>query len=125
MSLPPQYPLEFVVGDTHRLQIRVDDPDPDSPDPENPIMVPRPLTGWSAAAQIRKAKSDTAVLATFEIENELGVDGFIYLYLTPAESRKTGVTTKAFWDLELTDPNGDVETILAGPVKPVPDVTRV
>jgi hypothetical protein len=123
-ALYPPYTLEFVAGDTVRLKVVVEDPDPDSPDPLNPIMIPRDLTGYTAHSQIRKSYKDSLVLASFEVSG-LGVDGVINLRLPPAESQLLYLVTKAAWDLQLTDPYGDVDTILGGPVKPKGDVTRV
>jgi hypothetical protein len=124
-SYYPTYTLAFVTGDTVKRRILIQDPDPSSPDPENPVMIPRDLTGYSARAQVRVSPSDPAPVATLDCSG-LGVDGYIYLELTPAESAKCVVLPKGSynWDLELTDPDGNVETVLGGPVKPKGDYTK-
>jgi hypothetical protein len=121
-ELYPTYTLEFVTGDTVRRRIQMVDPDPDSPDPDNPVLIPRNLTGWSGRAQIRKStKKDAPLITTFTLTG-FGSDGYMYMYLPPSESKK--VTRSCGWDLELTDPSGDVETVLGGPVEPKGEYTQ-
>lgn len=116
--------LEWIVGDALRFWLTIEDPDPDSPDPENPIMVPRNLTGWTVAAQIRKStKLADPVLAVFEF-NTLDETGEIAAYLTSEESTKLDGVRAGRWDLQLTDPSGDPETIMYGPASPAGQVTR-
>jgi hypothetical protein len=122
LELYPEYSLEFVIGDTVRRTIKIVDPDPDSPDPQNPVLIPRNLMGWSGRAQIRKSRKKDAALITTLTLTGFGSDGFIYLYLPPTESKK--VLRTCGWDLELTDPSGDVETILGGPVVPEGEYTQ-
>lgn len=122
LELYPEYSLEFVIGDTVRRTIQIVDPDPDSPDPQNPVLIPRNLMGWSGRAQIRKSRKKDAALITTLTLTGFGSDGFIYLYLSPTESKK--VLRTCGWDLELTDPSGDVETILGGPVVPEGEYTQ-
>lgn len=116
--------LLWTVGDALRFWVRIVDPDPDSPDPENPVMIPRNLTGYSAAAQIRKStkKSDPIIAAfAFTIDNEAGV---IEAYLSKVESTKLDGVLAGRWDYQLTDPSDDPLTIMAGPAKPAGQVTR-
>lgn len=116
--------LIWVAGDALRFRLRIVDPDPDSPDPENPVMIPRDLTGYTVAAQVRKTvKKDSPLLAEFSF-NALDSTGVIDAYLAPVESQKLRDTTSAVWDFQLTDPGGDPRTIMAGPAKPKGDVTR-
>lgn len=119
----PEYTLRFVAGDTVRRRILIEDPDPESPDPENPIYSPRPLTGWTGRSQIRKSPASEEVLAEFTVS---GFDetGIVELYLSPEQSQPLGPLSSAAFDLELTSPAGDVDTVLGGPVKPKQDVTR-
>lgn len=118
----PIYPLKFVSGDAYELPVQVVDPDPDSPDPDDPVLIPRNLTGWSVIAQIRRtARLDAPLVATFAVSG-LGTDGMINLYLSPTESRK--VDRECGWDLQLTDPSGKPQTILGGPVIPQGDYSR-
>ena len=121
---PQQVPLYWVAGDALRFWLTIVDPDPESPDPENPVMVPRNLTGWTVAAQIRKNnKPATELLAEFDFA-VLGEDGVIAAYLPPDESEKLRGTSSAVWDFQLTDPEGDPLTIIAGSAQPDGDVTR-
>lgn len=122
--------LEWIVGDALRFWLTIEDPnpdyDPDLPeDPDtNPQMKPRDLTGWSVAAQIRKStKLADPVLAVFEF-NILDETGEIAAYLTPEESTKLDGVRAGRWDLQLTDPSGDPETIMYGPAAPAGQVTR-
>lgn len=116
--------LEWIVGDALRFWLTITDPDPDSPDPENPVMIPRDLTGWTVAAQIRKSTKPTdSVLASF-VFNTLDETGEIAAYLTPVESTKLDGIRAGRWDLQLTDPSGDPETIMYGPAQPAGQVTR-
>lgn len=118
----PIYPLKFVSGDTVRRTVQVVDPDPASLDPDNPTMIPRNLAGWTAKAQIRKTtKKDAPLIATIELSG-FGADGKIEMYLAPSESNK--IVRECGWDFELTDPSGDVNTILGGPVIPEGDYSR-
>ena len=128
---PKKVTLIWVAGDALRFRLRIVDPDPDwvNPDPEadppnTPDMIPRDLTGWSVAAQIRKdAKKASPLLAEF-IFNDLDDTGVILPYLTAQESEKLRDITAAKWDFQLTDTLGDPLTIMAGPARPAGDVTR-
>lgn len=124
IPLYPEYAMRFVCGDTWRRRVQVTDPDPDSPDPENPIMIGRNLDGYSYRAQVRaNTKVTTSITATLEVTvDQSEENGWIILHLPPDESQK--VTRRSGWDLEQTDPNGDVETILGGPSDPTGDYTR-
>lgn len=116
--------LEFIVGDALRFELLITDPDPDSVDPDNPDFLPRNLTGWTAASQIRKSKKlSDPIIAQFEF-NELDESGEIYAYLTPEESSKLDGLSAGRWDFQLTDPSGDPLTIIYGPAKPAGQVTR-
>lgn len=116
--------LLWVAGDAVRFRILVQDPDPSSPDPENPDYIPRDLTGWTAAAQIRRKLNDETLLASFEI-NDLDDTGYIQCYLPKDQSELCRGISSAFWDLQLTDTLGDPLTITGGPARPQGDVTRV
>jgi hypothetical protein len=121
---PQSVRLIFVAGDALRFWITIKDPDPDSPDPDNPVMVVRNLTGYTVAAQIRKnTKADTPLLAEFSF-NTLDNTGVIAAYLTKTESEKLRGTSSAVWDFQLTDTEGDPLTLMAGPALAAADVTR-
>lgn len=122
-QLPEEYNLEFWAGDVVRFSTYLQDPDPDSPDPENPVMVIRDLTDHTVRAQVRKTAKESEVLAVIDTEI-LANKIYITLEKTPSESLRALGGRKGHWDLELTDPNGDPETILAGWVLAKLDVTR-
>ncbi len=116
--------LEWIVGDFLEFWLTITDPDPDSPDPENPVMVIRNLTGWTVAAQIRKdVKLASPVIAEFSFD-DLDESGEIHAMLTGEESSKLDGYRAARWDLQLTDPSGKPQTIMYGPAKPEGQVTR-
>lgn len=122
----PIYDLRFVTGDYVKRRVLFEDPDPDSPDPDNPIMIPRNLTGYTARAQVRvSTKRDATILATFDAtvgEDDDPENGIIVIELQPEESARCVKTSG--WDLELTDPDGHPETVLGGKVLPKLDYTR-
>lgn len=123
--------LLWVVGDALRFTLRIVDPDPDWVDPDpnadppnTPDMVPRDLTGWTVASQIRKStKKDDPILAEFSF-NVLDNTGVISAYLSPVESTKLDGVSSAKWDYQIVDPSGDPQTVMAGPAKPLGQVTR-
>lgn len=116
--------LIFIVGDAFRFDLTILDPDPESPDPENPVMVPRNLTGWTVSAQIRKSrKVADPIIAQFEF-NDLDDSGQIAAYLTHEESTKLDGLSAGRWDFQLTNPEGDPQTIMYGPARPAGQVTR-
>lgn len=116
--------LIFIVGDALRFWLTITDPDPESPDPENPIMVVRDLTGWTVASQIRKSTKKTdPILAAFEF-NTLDSTGVIAAYLSSEESTKLEGLKSGRWDYQLTDPAGEPQTIMYGPAMPSGQVTR-
>lgn len=120
----PKARLEFTSGDSVDFDILIQDPDPDSPDPENPVMIPRNLTGWSGRGEIRKsAKKDAELWSTFMVTVvEPASSGLLHVSLTPEESSKA--RKAGGWDIELTSPSGHVETIMGGPVDPEEDYTQ-
>lgn len=121
----PTYDLKFVTGDYYRRQILTEDPDPDSPDPSNPVMIPRNFTGWSARAQIRKnTKRDTPITAVIQVSLGLvdPTDGYIVIELLEEESIKC--VERGGWDLELIDPSGKPDTVMGGKSLPKLDYTH-
>jgi hypothetical protein len=119
------YDFLFVTGDYVRRSVLFEDPDPGSPDPENPVMIPRDFTGWTARAQVRaNTKRETEILATFTVTVGFvdPTDGYIILELPELESEKC--IKKCGWDLELTNPAGEAETVLGGFVISKLDYTR-
>lgn len=121
---PQKVALIFVVGDALRFRLRIVDPDPDSIDPDDPDMIPRDLSDWSVAAQIRKStKVADPVISEFTF-SDLDETGVIDAYLSPEESTKLEGLKAGRWDYQLIDPSGDILTIMAGLATPAGQVTR-
>lgn len=118
--------IHYVAGDALRFKATVTYRDPLDPGPDDaPNMIPYPLVGYTAAAQIRRSfKKDSALIATFTIENTLNGTGEILVYLPPDQSELLRGFSSAAWDLQITDDNDDPLTIMGGPVKPKGDATR-
>lgn len=119
------YDLKFVTGDYKKWRIFTQDPDPNSPDPQNPVMIPRNFTGWSGRAQIRiNTKRESPIEASLVVT--LGevdpTDGWIIIEIMDLESAKC--IKPGGWDLELTDPSGHPETVMGGKALPMLDYTR-
>jgi hypothetical protein len=83
---------------------------------------PIPLTGWTYRAQIRKKATDKNVMKTLDVTQDPFLTNRLVLRLSSDEAE--GLTTSGVWDLELTDPDGTVQTVLAGKVTVILDVTR-
>lgn len=102
--MPATHALDLYRGDTWRQRFIVSD---------------RDLTGVTMQAQIRDRIDGTVQT---EITLALTLPNIIDAYL-PASTTGT-FTSSGVWDLQLTWPNGDIQTILAGPVKLKLDVTK-
>jgi hypothetical protein len=85
---------------------------------------PMDLTGYTFLAQVRATQESTAVMATIDVALVDAPGGVIRRTLTAVQARLL-VPGNAFWDLQLTAPDGAVRTYLAGKVKVKPDVSRV
>lgn len=116
--------LEWVVGDFLEFWLTITDPDPDSPDPDNPDMIVRNLTGWTVAAQIRKSTKKTDPKLAEFIFDDLDESGEVHAMLTDVESSKLDGIRAGRWDLQLTNPAGQTQTIVLGPAQPAGQVTR-
>lgn len=93
------------------------------PDPASPLD----LTDAVVTAQIRQRVADVDPLAAFENPNaaSLGPDGVVQVRLTETESVKLRSIATAVWDLQVLWPDSrGVQTMLAGTVSIVMDVTR-
>jgi hypothetical protein len=109
---PGLYPLNLYRGDTYAWRFRCWQ--------DEAKTVPADLAGVTPKAEIRE-KSGSLVLVTMECTVEL--PGVIYVEF-PAEAWATWTkATKAMWDLQLTYIEGEVITIIAGPVKITGDIT--
>lgn len=120
MGLPPTHTIAFTGGDTLKFAFQIKDKDLDFP--EIP-PVPRDLTGWTALAQVRQTAASTEVLATWAIE-PLDETGIVRMKLSDEQTQPLIVPKTAISDVQLTDPDGNVETVLRIALEIAQDVTR-
>jgi hypothetical protein len=88
--------------------------------------VPRPLTGWDAALQLRRAYDDADPTLSLARGTGLTIDddaGRIVVNLTPDQTRALGKGTYVY-DLLMTDPAGEKFRLIGGHVAVSPAVTR-
>lgn len=78
------------------------------------------LTGVTPKAQIRATQDDSAVLMEFTAALTSN-PGEVTLTLTPTQ---TAALANGVWDVQLTFPDGQVKTYLAGTIKAIKEVTR-
>jgi hypothetical protein len=110
---PGNYPLDIYRGDTYRWQFTLWS-DADKTDPVD-------LTDVTVRSQIRD-KPAGKLLAT--IDCTVTLPNIILATLTADECAKLPASaTSCAWDLQLTWPNTDITTLLAGPVAVTVDVT--
>lgn len=78
------------------------------------------LTDCTPLAQVKGAENATTPLQTFitEVLNQSIVGNLGKVRVELAPSQTADLPKKAFWDLQLTHPNGDIHTYLAGKVTP-------
>jgi len=109
---PGDYPLKLYRGDSYKWRFVVW-ADKDKTQPSD-------LTGAEAAAQIRDKPGGTLLMTltcVIELPNVINVS-------LAAGMWPVSVTKNASWDLELTYPDGEVDTIIAGKVTITIDVTN-
>ena len=107
-----KYDFEFEQGTTLALDITCMDED-------NAVM---DLTGYSARAQIRYRHTDPLPAAVFTavVVPSLGV---VSLSLSPEQT--SAISRKiAYWDCELSSPDGTVQRLAQGRVTISPEVTK-
>jgi hypothetical protein len=109
-ATPQAVPLTLYRGDDFFLDLEVTDPGGAAAD----------LTGATAEAQIRASAADVAVLASFDAT----VTGNVVSLHLPSVEAANLTTKTAAWDCQLTDSDGIVSTLAAGPVTITADVTR-
>lgn len=107
---PGKFPLNLYRGDTYRYQFRLWK--------DTAQTVPADLTGAAAKAEIRDRPGGT-LIAVFVCN--VVVPNIVDIVLDAADCAK--LPSSAMWDLQLTYANGDVATMVAGPVNVTPDVT--
>lgn len=91
----------------------------------------RDLTGYTVLSQVRVLEDDAAPILTFTstLGNQadpVNGTGAVLLKLTGTQTAGVSrTTTKAKWDVQMTDLSGDPATYIAGDVTFVKDVSRV
>ena len=109
--MPTNLPFDLYRGDTYHWQIAVWQ--------DTAKTQPFDLTGVVAKSEIRQAPGGPLLVSlalTIQLPNTILID------LDATDSMKL-TANPAVWDLQLTYPSGDVQTILAGAVKVTMDVT--
>lgn len=89
--------------------------------PEGTDADPRDLSGYSAASQLRRRPSDADTLLDFSVE--LGSDGSVTISAPHAETSELAVGD-AYYDVEITDPDGNVKRLVGGRARITAEVTR-
>lgn len=108
--IPGRYTLNLYRGDTAHWQFTLwSDAD---------RTVPCDLTDVLVKSQIRDKPSGATII---ELACTIELPNIIHIDLTATASAM--LPLGGAWDLQLTYPNGDVATVVAGPVKVTPDVT--
>lgn len=100
--LPENVDLVFWKGDSQEFIIKFKD------DAGNPLV----LTGYTPAA-VMKASFNSSTSYTFTTTIQNGNEVRVYL---PSTISKTITAGDYVWNLQLTAPNGDVRTYLAGDI---------
>lgn len=101
----PRLNLRPTRGDTFECQLKFKDSDGSPVD----------WQGYSARSQVRPSPESETVLVEFDVT--LGDDGMLTLAADE-------LNTNGWWDLEVTNPDGDVSTVMGGRVIVNADVTR-
>jgi len=107
MPLPAMFPFSLWRGDSWRAQFRLWS--------DAQKTVPVDLTGVSAAAALRTSPSRSSSASRVPLTCSISTN-VIDVSLSVAQSQALNAPTAAEWDLQLTYPSGDVQTIVAGPV---------
>jgi hypothetical protein len=114
MAKPGTYDLTIYQGDTFSLRITLVD---------KATGDPVDLTGYDPLSQIRAKSHDRDALATFDAEVDPAA-GVITLKLASADSTALP-PGRQVWDVQTTDPDGNVRTWLAGKATVTGQVSRV
>jgi hypothetical protein len=114
--IPGAYDLVLYRGDHRVLPLAFED-DQEPPQPHD-------LTGLTWHAQIRDTPNSADVRANFAVSVVDALNGEIEVILTAAEAENL-TELAGVWDLQSTDPEGVVQTWVAGSVAVLFDVTRI
>jgi len=109
--IPSSFPLDLYHGDSYTWQFKLW--------LDANKTQPLDLTGVVAKAEIRETPGSTKI---YVIGCELVPPNIIVATLTATICKSLPITSH-MWDLQLTYPDGQVNTILAGPVSVTADIT--
>ena len=118
------YNIFIEQGTSFTRLIEIEYPDPD----DLTLMLPYDMTSFSASMQIRRTIDSTTPQITLTSSNSRieiqpgGVDNAIRLNLSAADTKS--LTSDGVYDLEISDPGGNVSRILRGTVTLSLEVTR-
>lgn len=110
--LPATYDIHIYQGDTWQRWMTI-----------SIAGAPVDVSGYTLAAQVRRKHSDPEILATFAIDLDPQTVGRFQLTLTPTITAALPAKD-AVWDLQFTQPDGQVFTYLHGKVAVSAEVTR-
>lgn len=120
MSVIPgklEKPLQIYIGKSYAIKLTIQDSDGNA----------RDMTGYSFKGQIRKCKSDTTAIVTFESPTSIDIsdaaNGVIFLKLTDVET-STLPEINGVFDLQWTTDTGDVNIIIEGRAQILETVTK-
>lgn len=83
---------------------------------------PLNLTGWTAHSQLRKGIADCNAEVIYAIGTTIVAPDKVILSIP--NSVTTTLKGRYAWDLDLTNPEGGISTIMAGNADVRPEVTR-
>jgi hypothetical protein len=112
-AMPSNYDLIIYEGDALRFTVTVKDS----------AGVPVDLTGYTAKAQLKTNFADASPVDFDCTITTPETDGVVSVYLSPATTAALTAGSSYIWDFQLTSPDSDVRTYLAGDVTVVPEVT--
>lgn len=110
---PAKRNIALVRGDDYRHMVTFTDEAGD----------PLDVSAKSYAAQVRAHPDDAAILADFTVDDAGAATGTIWLTIDAATTALLAVGRRA-WDIQETDGDGFVTTLMGGAVDVLADVTR-
>jgi hypothetical protein len=113
-AMPENVDLVIYQGDTCRFTVTVTD--------ANGTVIN--LTGYTAAAQL-KSDFDDATPTNFTCTISTPASGIVSVVMSAATTAGLTPGSDYIWDVQVTQPGGDVRTYLAGDVTVVPEVTTL
>lgn len=81
------------------------------------------LTGYTLTSQIRHEPSDSSPAETLTVTMTDAANGLVELSLTAAETADL-IAQRYWWDLQWTEPSGDIRTVLRGRATVTAEITR-